>query len=93
VQYISHPDQTWQKLRTDQPGKFEQGVKPAPDPDGWFRARIEISDSRVRVFVDGASEASLDVPRLTDRSSGRLGLWVGNGSGGDFANLRLEPTR
>ncbi len=90
VQYVSQPEHTWQRLRSEQPGKFEQAVKPVPDPNGWFRARIEVTSSRVRVYVDGAAEPSLDVPRLTDRSSGRIGLWVGNGSGGDFAGLRID---
>ncbi len=91
VQYISHPENTWQRLRSERPLQFEQPVKPVPDPDGWFHARVEITGARVRVFVDGSPEPSLDVARLTDRSSGRIGLWVGNTSGGDFAGLRLIP--
>jgi hypothetical protein len=91
VQYISQPENTWQKLRSEQPGRFEQAVQPVPDPTGWFRARIEVTPSRVRVLVDGAAQPSLDVPRLTDRKTGLIGFWVGNGSGGDFANLRVTP--
>src|SRR5204863_149675 len=30
VQYISHPTYTWQKLRAERPGAFEQPVSPAP---------------------------------------------------------------
>src|SRR3989442_12503989 len=36
VQYISHPSYTWQKLRAERPGAFEQPVSPAPDPNAWF---------------------------------------------------------
>src|SRR5258708_2349745 len=32
VQYISHPTYTWQRLRTERPGVFEQPVSPAPYP-------------------------------------------------------------
>jgi hypothetical protein len=93
VQYISHPEYTWQKLRTEQSGKFEHALDPAPDPDGWFRARVEVTSARVRVFVNGAAQSCLDVPRLTDLSVGRVGLWVGNGSGGDFAHLVIVADR
>ncbi|MBL8512505.1 MAG: hypothetical protein JNJ55_00820, partial [Betaproteobacteria bacterium] len=48
VQYISWPDHTWEKLRMERPGQFENAVQPVPDPDGWFRARIEVTQSKVR---------------------------------------------
>src|SRR6185503_9919733 len=40
VQYVSHPVNTWQKLRTEQPGKYEKPVNPVPDPNAWFHARV-----------------------------------------------------
>jgi hypothetical protein len=91
VQYISQPTNTWQKLRTEQPGVFEKAVNPAPDPNGWFHARIVVAGPQVSVFLDGATNPSLVVTRLSDRGHGRVGLWVGNGSGGDFANLVIKP--
>jgi len=36
VQYISHPTYTWQKLRAEQPGRYEQPVNPVPDPNEWL---------------------------------------------------------
>lgn len=91
VQYISHPIHPWQKLRAETPGKYEKPVNPVPDPNGWFRARIVIASPKVSVFVDGAKEPCLVVDQLSDRKTGRAGLWVGNMSGGDFANLRITP--
>jgi hypothetical protein len=91
VQYVSHPTYTWQKLRTDQPGKYEQTVTPAPDPNGWFHVRVVVASPKVSVFVGDAKEPSLVVNQLSDRRKGLIGLWVGNGSGGDFANLRILP--
>jgi hypothetical protein len=91
VQYISHPAHTWQKLRNEQPGKFEQPLLSPLDPDGWFRARVVVAGPKVSVFVNGAKEPSLTVTRLTDRRSGYVGFWVGNGSNGDFANLTITP--
>jgi hypothetical protein len=91
VQYVSQPTYTWQKLRTEQPGTFEQAVNPVPDPNGWFHARIVIASPKVSVFVADAKEPSLVVNQLSDRRKGLVGLWVGNNSGGDFANLTIIP--
>lgn len=91
VQYISQPVHTWQKLRTEQPGKYEKPINPVPDPNGWFHARVVVASPRVSVFVDGAKEPCLVVDQLSDRKKGLIGLWVGNTSEGDFANLRVVP--
>jgi len=91
VQYIAHPTYTWQKLRTEQPGKYEQPVNPVPDPNGWFHARVVVASPKVSVFVNDAKEPSLVVDQLSDRKRGMVGLWVGNTSGGDFANFKIVP--
>ena len=91
VQYISHPTYTWQKLRTEQPGKYEKAVSPVPDPNAWFHARVVVASPKVSVFVDDAKEPSLVVNQLSDRKKGSVGLWVGNNSGGDFANFKIVP--
>lgn len=90
VQYVSHPTHTWDKLREMQPGRYEKGVNPVPDPNGWFHARIVVASPEVSVFVDGAMQPSLVVEQLSSRKKGRAGLWVGNGSAGDFADLRIS---
>jgi len=92
VQYVSHPANTWQRLRTERPGQFEQAIEPPPDPTGWFHARIVLSAGRVEVFVNGAAKPSLSVEDLGPAKSGGVALWVGNGSDGAFANLRITPT-
>ena len=91
VQYISQPTYTWRKLRTEHPGVYEKPVDAAPDPNGWFHVRVVVAGSKVSVFVGNATEPSLVVTRLSERSSGLVGFWVGNGSGGDFANLTIRP--
>ena len=91
VQYHSPPVYTWQKLRNEQPGKYEQAVNPVPDPNAWFRARIVVTSAKVSVFVGQAKDPSLVVTLLNDRKQGLVGLWVGNNSGGDFANLTITP--
>jgi hypothetical protein len=89
VQYISHPTHTWDKLRAETPGKYEKPATPPPDPNDWFHARVVVLYPTVSVYVGDASEPSLVLTQLSDRKKGRLGLWVGNGSSGDFRNLRI----
>jgi hypothetical protein len=90
VQYISPPTHTWQKLREQFPGKYENAVTPVPDPDGWFHARIVVAWPKVSVFVNDAKEPSLVVNQLSDRKRGWVALWA-DVSGGDFANLKITP--
>ena len=91
VQYVSQPTYPWQKLRAERPGIFEQPVSPAPDPNAWFHVRVVVASPKVSVFVGDAKQPSLVVTQLSDRTKGLVGLWVGNGSGGDFADLKIIP--
>ena len=91
VQYISHPAHPWQKLRADHPGQYEKPVKPVPDPNNWFHARVVVASPKVSVFVEDAKEPCLTVDQLSDRKKGLVGIWVGNTSGGDFANFKIVP--
>jgi len=91
VQYIAHPVYTWQKLRTEFPDQYEAALSPAPDPNGWFHVRVEVASPQVRVFVNQSPTPALVVNQLVPRTGTRLGLWVGNFSGGDFANLTVRP--
>ncbi len=93
VQYVSHPEFTWQKLRAERPGQFEQTVRPVPDPNGWFHVRIVIASTKVSVYVDSSPEPCLAVDKLGGRQEGMIGLFAGNGSGGDFADLKIVSTK
>jgi hypothetical protein len=89
VQYVSHPDNTWSILREKQNGKYEKAVIPAPDGHDWFHAKIVIQYPHVTVYVNGNSTPCLSIDKLNNRKTGKIGLWVGNGSDGDFANLQI----
>ncbi len=91
VQYVSHPDFTWQRLRAERPDQYESAVFPVPDPNGWFHVRIVVASKRIGVYVDGASTPCLVVESLSGRSTGLVGLMVGNGSGGDYADFKITP--
>ncbi len=66
-------------------------MSPAPDPNAWFHVRVVVASPKVSVFVGDAKEPSLVVDQLNDRTKGLVGLWVGNNSAGDFANLTITP--
>lgn len=89
VQYVSHPKWDWSRLRKEHPGEYERAIMPEPDGDEWFHARIAVERPKVSVYVNGATEPSLVVNELSDRSAGSLGLWVGEGSAGHFASLKV----
>jgi hypothetical protein len=89
VQYVSQPTYPWQKLRQESPGKYEQPVKPVPDPTSWVRVRLVVTRTQVSVYANGGDEPDLVVTRLGDVKPGLVALWVGNNSRGDFAHLTV----
>jgi hypothetical protein len=93
VQYISHPAFPWDKLRSERPGEFEKALSSPPDPNDWFHVRVVVQHPVVRVFVNDQPTPSLEVRQLSDRKRGWVGFWVGNGSGGSFANLSVGPVQ
>jgi Domain of Unknown Function (DUF1080) len=93
VQYASHPDWPWQRLRAERSGAYERALTPEPDGDEWFHVRIVVRKPKVTVFVNGQRQPSLVVDELSDRTHGAIGLWVGEGSGGSFANLQVSRER
>ena len=93
VQYISWPAFTWQKLRATYPEQYEHPVNPVPGPEDWFHAKIVVAEKTVSVYVNDAKEPSLVVAKLTGTTHGGLGLWVGDPTEGDFANLKITPDK
>ncbi|MFA6087681.1 family 16 glycoside hydrolase [Mucilaginibacter sp.] len=89
VQYESLPNYDWEILREKYNGQYEKAIEPAPKADEWFHAKIVVEYPQVRVFVNGNPEASLEVKMLSTTKTGKLGLWVGNNSDGEFANLTV----
>lgn len=89
VQYMSLPEYGWKRLRDEFPGKYENPVVPAPDPNSFFHARIVVEKPKISVFVNGNDKPSLVVEELTGRTGGWIGLWTGNNSEGTFANLKI----
>lgn len=93
VQYISLPDFTWRTLREKFPNVYESAVVPAPDPNAWLHLKMVVEGNRVLTFINGSNEPSLVVTKVSANLSGKIGLYVADTSGGDFANLVITPKR
>lgn len=88
VQYISMPEYDWSVLRESHPGVYENKLTSNVDPDSWFHARIVVAAELITVYVNKDASPALTVRPLAGRPNGKLGLWVGNYSGGDFSALK-----
>lgn len=91
VQYISQPKYTWKMLRETRNGEFEKEIQHTNvKAIDWFHTKIEVRSGRIKVFVNNSVTPCLDVPTLSPNlKTGKIGLWVGDSSNGDFANLKF----
>lgn len=90
VQYASHPDFPWPRLRKEFPEKYESYVD--LEPGVWTRMRIEVSGVTARLYVHDNQQPNLIVNDLKHgMSEGGVALWIGPGSEGFFSNLRITP--
>ena len=89
IQYIALPNFTWRVLREKFPNKYEHAIDPSPDPNSWVRLRIVVEGTTVSTYVNGAKEPSLVFEKVSKNTSGNIGFYVADTSGGDFANLTI----
>ncbi|MDX2269011.1 MAG: hypothetical protein NW208_12950 [Bryobacter sp.] len=90
VQYISHPDFTWEKLRKEYPSKYETYAD--MEPAQWVHLRVEVNKEKARLFVNRAQQPTLIVNDLkTGREAkGQVALWIEGSTIGHFANLKIS---
>ena len=93
VQYIAVPDYDWPRLRKEFPEEFENPVDSSIAPTDWVPLRVVVKDKTVQIYVGPAKSPTLEVRKLGTQERGEIGLWVGNNSDGDFANLRITPMK
>ncbi|MBI3697371.1 MAG: hypothetical protein HY238_21355 [Acidobacteria bacterium] len=88
AQYVSFPDFPWQRLRKEEPEKYETYVDLVPGQ--WTKVRIEVRGVKARFYVHGAEQPTLLVNDLKGgESKGAVALWIGPGTDGYFTNLRI----
>ena len=88
TQYSSHPDFDFARLRKEAPEKYESYVD--LEPGAWTRYKIDVEGTRARLYVHGAEQPCLIVNDLKlGPQAGGVALWVGPGTEGYFANLKI----
>lgn len=89
---MSLPDFTWRVLRAKFPNVYENSIQQDLDPNTWVRVRVVVKGATVSVYINGSKEASLIDKKVTNSSTGLIGFYVADTSGGDFANIRITKT-
>jgi hypothetical protein len=89
TQYAAQPDFDFDRLRKESPEKYESYVD--LEPGMWTKYRIVIDGTKAKLYVHGAAQPCLVVNdmKLGD-SEGAVALWVGPGTEGYFAALRIS---
>ena len=93
LQYMALPTYDWKRLRTEYPGRFERALPNPPAPTDWVHLRVTVDFAHVRAYIDRAPTPVLDVERIPTNTRGRVGLWAGDGSDGEFANVGVIRAR
>ncbi len=88
TQYAAQPEFDFDRLRKESPEKYESYVD--LEPGVWTKYRIAIEGTKARRFVHEAAQPCLIVNdmKLGD-SAGAVALFVGPGTEGYFANLKI----
>lgn len=88
TQYSSHPDFDFARSRKEAPEKYESYVD--LEPGVWTKFKIVVEGRTARLYVHGAEQPCLIVNDLKlEPKSGGVALWVGPGTEGYFANLKV----
>ena len=91
MQYLSHPEWTWSRLRRETPSRYEAYVDVVPDT--WTTIRIEVRGGQARLYVHDAPQPILIVNDVKSGpfATGAVALWIGPGTIAHFRNLVVSP--
>ncbi len=90
TQYVSEPEWPWERLRKEMPSLYESYVD--LESGMWTRYKIVVKGTRAELYVHGAAQPCLIVKDLKlGEGPGALALWIGPGTEGYFANLKVTP--
>jgi len=88
TQYSAHPDFDFARSRKEAPEKYESYVD--LQPGVWTKFKIEVKGRTARLYVHGTEQPVLIVNDLKlEPRQGQVALWVGPGTEGYFANLKI----
>jgi len=90
LQYISHPDWPWERLRKETPSKYEAYADLVPGT--WTKIKIEVRGERARLYVHDQEQPTLIVNDVKSGAQGKgaVALWLGPGTVAHFRNLSVE---
>lgn len=90
IQYMAMPDHDGSKLRTNFPGLYESYADMVVGE--WTHLRIEVEGQKARLYVGSAEQPALIVNdlKLGAEAAGAVALWVGSGTEGYFADVKVE---
>lgn len=92
VQYASHPDYPWQRLRQEEPDKYETYVD--LQPGMWSKVRIVVAGRSANLYVNEAEQPTLVVNDLKlDPKEGGIALWIGPGTEAYFSDLTVSAAK
>ena len=88
TQYAAQPDFDFDRLRKESPERYESYVD--LEPGVWTRMRVEVAGRTARLYVHDAPQPALVVTDLKlGAGGGGVALWIGPGTEGFFANVRV----
>ena len=89
TQYSAFPDFDFDRLRKEEPEKYESYVD--LEAEAWTHIRIVVKGTTARLFVHDQTQPTLIVNDLKlGDSTGGLALWIGPGTEGYFTNLKVQ---
>lgn len=93
IQYYAYPDYKFDRLRKENPEKYESYSDMGLNE--WITLRIEVSGSSAQLFLNDAMYPSLIVNdlKLSGNVSGAIGLWVDVGTEGYFRDLKIKKQK
>lgn len=90
VQYVSHPEFPWYRLREESPGVYESYAD--LETGAWTTMRIEVAGTTARLYVNGASQPCLIVNDLKHgERPGRIALWAHVETDAYFGPISVTP--
>ncbi|MCD9856788.1 hypothetical protein LUD75_18840 [Epilithonimonas sp. JDS] len=93
IQYFSYPDYKYERLRKENPEKYETYADMGLNE--WISMKIEIKGSKAKLFLNKNKYPSLIVNDLKQGpdAMGAVGLFVDVGTEGYFRNLKISHSK
>ena len=90
IQYVSHPEYPWYRLRQESPEMYESYADLIPG--NWTKLKIEVFGTTAKFYLQDAEQPNLIVNDLKHgESEGTIALWLHSSTLAHFRNLVIHP--